>query len=128
MSKLYIIKLDNVIIGHTELEKADPPMGVVFGRIYDENRNISYEFIKSYCQNNGIELADDYPEDKFISTRTIENLRIFTPSGVEIKGLGNQVSGMDDDEFEISIEGIDSSFYANEFPHHVKDYDETLMS
>jgi hypothetical protein len=32
MTKLYTVLLDNQTIGITELEKADAPMGVVFGQ------------------------------------------------------------------------------------------------
>lgn len=34
---LYTIYLDNILIGTTELEKADAPMGVVFGVIHFSN-------------------------------------------------------------------------------------------
>jgi hypothetical protein len=71
-------------------------------------------------------LADDYPEDKLISTRTIESLSVLNERGLEIKGVGNQISGMDSDEFEITIEGISYPFYEEEFPHHVNDYETRL--
>ena len=122
MNKTYTIKLDDEKIGETKLEKADPPMGVVFGGIIDE-KGINYDFIKSYCLENGIELADDYPEEKLISTRTIEELKIFSPENVEIKGIGNQITGMDSEGFEISIKGVGYPFYEKEFPHHVKEYE-----
>jgi hypothetical protein len=69
----YDIFLDDLIIGTTELEKADAPMGVVFGQIQFNNIISGYDFFKKYCLENNIELADDYPEDKLISTRTIDN-------------------------------------------------------
>jgi hypothetical protein len=124
MNKTYKILLDGQEIGTTLLDKADAPMGVVFGVITFLNQNIGYEFIKDYCNSNGIELAMDYPEDKVISTRTIENLKVINDSGIEIKGIGNQITGIDGEEFEISIEGISYPFYEEEFPHHRKAYDE----
>ena len=69
-------------------------------------------------------MANDYPEDKLISTRTIDSLIIRNEQGIEIKGMGNQISGMDSEGFEISIEGIAYPFYEEEFPHHVKAYNE----
>lgn len=120
MSSLYVLKLDSEIIGETALEKADPSMGVVIGQIMDSNDKINYDFIKSYCKRNGIELASDYPEDKLISTRTIEKLSVVSPQGVEIKGIGNQISGMDSEGFEVTIEGIGYPFYEEEFPQHIK--------
>ncbi|MGB0930206.1 MAG: hypothetical protein ACPGVB_05490 [Chitinophagales bacterium] len=123
MSSLYAIELEGEMIGKTKLEKADPPMGVVFGKIIDLNEKVNYEFIKSYCNKNEIKLGDDYPEDKFIATgSTIEELKVISPRGIEIKGAGHQISGMDSEGFEIEIIGIASPFYEEEFPHHVKDY------
>ena len=121
MSKIYSIFLDNIRIGTSRLEKADAPMGVVFGLIDFVDSNIGYDFIKDYCINNHIDLVVDFPENKMISTRTIEGLRVINIDGIEIKGLGNQIDGMDDEGFEISIEGIPYPFYAKEFPNHVKE-------
>lgn len=123
MGKEYSIYLDSNKIGTTRLEKADAPMGVVFGEITFYKKEYNYDFIKSYCRDNNIELADDHPEDKLISTRTIPSLVIKSEKGVEIKGMGNQISGMDNDGFEISIEGIAYPFYEEEFPHHVNAYE-----
>ena len=122
--KRYEIFLEDKIIGTTELEKADAPMGVVFGQIEFTNTNFGYDFFKNYCLNNNIELADDYPEDNLISTRTIENLKVVNENGIEIKGLGNQISGMDEEDFEITIEGVAYPFFEEEFPHHVKAYND----
>ncbi len=117
--KRYDIFLDGKIIGTTALEKADAPMGVVFGQIHFSNIDVDYNFIKRYCLENNIELVNDYPEDKLISTHTIENLKVVNEKGVEIKGLGNQISGMDGDEFEITVNGVTYPFFEEEFPHHV---------
>ena len=124
MKKEYTIFLSNDKLGTTRLEKADAPMGVVFGEIAFTKMNIGYDFIKEYCKSNGIELATDYPEDKLISTRTIKQLTVKNNLGIEIKGVGNQISGIDSDGFEITIEGIPYPFYEEEFPNHVKEYKE----
>lgn len=120
--KLYDIFLDNNKIGTTEFEKGDAPMGGVFGKITFINISSGYDFFKTYCVTNDIELVTDYPEDRLILTRTINNLAIKNELGMEIKGVGNQISGMDSDEFEISLEGVPYPFYEEEFPHHVKAY------
>ena len=65
----------------------------------------------------------DYPEDRLILTRTINNLAVKNELGIEIKGVGNQISGMDSDEFEISLEGVPFPFYEEEFLHHLKAFD-----
>lgn len=124
MKKKYTIFLSKEKLGTTRLEKADAPMGVVFGEISFTKMNIGYDFIKEYCKSNGIELASDYPEDKLISTRTIEQLTVKDDSGIEIKGIGNQISGMDSEGFEITLEGIPYPFFEEEFPYHVKEYNE----
>jgi hypothetical protein len=123
-TKRYDIFLDGKIIGTTELEKADAPMGVVFERINFANIVVDYDFIKQYCLENNIGLADDYLEDKLIFTRTIESLKVRNENGIEIKGLGNQISGMNGDEFEITLEGVSYPFFEDEFPHHVKAYND----
>ena len=126
MNKSYKIILDEEIIGETKFEKADSAMGIVFGKIVNSNNRVNYEFIKSYCKKKGIALAFDDPEDKLLSTRTIENLKVISPESIEIKGVGNQISGMDSEGFEITIEGIAYPFYEEEFPHHVKEYKEKI--
>lgn len=120
----YIIYLDKIKLGTTLFEKADAPMGVVFGKIKFDKINIGYQFIKDYCLSNNIELTYDCPNDQVLSTRTITSLKVINEYGVEIKGVGNQITGMDNDGFEISIEGIPYPFYEKEFSHHREAYDE----
>ena len=124
ITKRYNIFLEDKIVGTTELEKADAPMGIVFGRIHFANMLLDYDFIKKYCLENRIELANDYPEDRLISTRTIDSLKVRSENGIEIKGLSNQISGMDGEEFEITIDGVAYPFFQEEFPHHVKSYND----
>ena len=119
----YKIYLEGQQIGTSKLEKADAPMGVVFGRI-NPSTALDYNFIKKYCKSNNVQLATDYEEDKFLATYTIDQLRVINNKGIEIKGIGNQIAGMDGEGFEISIEGIPYPFYQEEFPHHRKEYDE----
>jgi hypothetical protein len=121
---IYSILIGDYKLGTTKFEKADAPMGVVFGNIVFEDKNIGYNYIKDYCISNEIDLVSDFPKDKVISTRTIHKLKIINESGIEIKYIGNQISGMDEDKFEISLEGVPYPFYEKEFPHHVKHYNE----
>lgn len=123
-TKLYNIYLDGNLIGTTELEKADAPVGCVFGVINFTHDILDYKFFKKYCLDNSIELAYDHPEEKLIATRTIAGLKITNENGIEVKGLGNQISGMDSDAFEVLLEGVPYPFFEEEFPHHVKAYNE----
>lgn len=120
--KTYKIVLADEEIGSSKLEKADAPMGVAFGKLIFNNCNFGYDQIKEYCLKNDIELASDYPDDKMISTMTISELKVFNENGIEIKGVGNQITGMDNEEYEISILGISYPFYEEEFPYHVEHY------
>ncbi|MEO7990063.1 MAG: hypothetical protein ABI663_11005 [Chryseolinea sp.] len=123
MEKIYDILLDEKVIGTTQLEKADPPMGMVFGRIDFLVIDSGYNFFKEYCTKNKIEFTD-HPEDKLILTRTIPNMKVLNSMGDEIKGQGCNISGMDSDEFEVNIEFVPYPFYGEEFPHHVKEYED----
>ena len=121
-NKVYKIFLDDNEIGTTEFEKADAPMGVVTGKLNFIDTKFGYAFLKEYCENNQIELAYDYPEVKMISTLSIPKLKITNNVGIEIKGVGNQISGMDNEEYQIEIFGIPYPFYEEEFPIHVAEY------
>ena len=124
MSNNYTVYLDNIKIGSTDLENADAPMGVVFGVIKFLNSDFDYTFLKEYCIKNKVDLANDYPEDKLISTSNMSQLTIINKVGIEISGIGNQITIMGGEESEISIQGIPYPFYEEEFPHHVKEYNE----
>lgn len=116
---IYNIFLDNKKIGTSLLENGDAPMGVVFGKIIPVDKTLCYDFLAKYCGDNGID-STKYPEDKLITTRTIPGLKILNEKGIEIKGKGSNIEGMDSDGFDISIFGIPYPFYEEEFPHHVK--------
>lgn len=119
----YDIFLDDKKIGTSLLEHADAPMGCVSGQITFLDKIIDYNFFSRYCKNNKIKV-DEYPEDKFISTQTIPTLRVLNENGTEIKGVGCYIAGMDPDGYEINIIGIPYPFYREEFPHHIKAYND----
>ncbi len=117
----YSILLDNTKIGTTELEKADVPMGVVFGQIKLLDINDGYTFFKVYCAKNTIGITDQ-SEDKFISTRHIPNLHVFDSDGTEIKGVATSVAGQGKNDFEITVEGISHALFISKFSHHIDRY------
>ena len=127
MNKTYEILLDQNKIGTTELEKADAPMGVVFGKVMFDSIVSGYDFFKAYCLTNQIEIITDYPDDRLITTSLIPKLRVITQNEIEIKGQGINIEGMDSDTFDIIIVGIAYPFYEEEFPHHVKAYNEMFL-
>lgn len=124
MTKSYIVELDGKTIGRTLLEKADAPMGVIFGVLIVDGDTVNYASIKKYCKDNEIELSFDSFQDKVISTRAIPGLIVKTTSGKEIKGIATYIEGMDSDCFEVTVVGYSYPDYEIEFPHHVKEYEE----
>lgn len=108
MSKTYKILLDGQEIGSSLLENADAPMGVVFGEINFVNQNFGYDYFKNYCAANGIELACDYPEDKLISTSTIETLKV-----INDLGIANGIETNNAVSFSIDGKGYVGTGYSN---------------
>ncbi len=123
MGKIYNIFLDKKQIGTTQLEKADAPMGVVFGVISFSGIASPYSILKKYCLQNNLTF-EDYPGDRLISTGNIPNLQVIDANGRAIEGLSCSISGMDSDCFEINIIRIAYPFYETEFPHHVNAYNQ----
>jgi hypothetical protein len=120
--RIYQIWLADTLIGTTLLEKADPPMGCVIGQIVPIISDFGYDYIKRMYVSQNIGLAYDYPDNKLLATRATKLLSVITPDGMVIKCLGNQITGMDRDRFEIALEGVPYPFYGVEFPKHCADY------
>jgi hypothetical protein len=122
--KNYKILLNEKLFGTTKLEFGDPPMGVVFGQINFAEKNIGYDIIKQYCIDNLIEIQTDFPNDKLIATGKIEKLKVYNAENIELIGLGNNIEGMDNDSYTLTILGIDSEVYEREFPEHIAEYEQ----
>ena len=63
--------------------------------------------------------ADEFPDEKFISTQTIPTLKVLNETRTEIKGIVCYFAGVDSDGYEINIIGVPYPFLEEEFPHHV---------
>ncbi|WP_203296741.1 hypothetical protein [Luteirhabdus pelagi] len=125
MRKKYDIELEGQRIGQTEFEFADPPMGVIYGKLNFIDFESPYKLIKEYCLQNDIEINTDYPEDKFINTSIIPELKIFDLNKNVIKGDGAHIIGLEKNGFEIHVLGINSNLMKTEFRHHYIDYYKT---
>lgn len=121
MTVEYDIFLDDVKIGVTKLEKADAPMGVVFGEIIFNDDKFDYSFLRWYCVTNNIAFSEEV-NDKLINTNNIPALSVKDKNLNLIEGLGCSISGMDTEGFEIYIIGIGYPLYETLFPHHINHY------
>jgi hypothetical protein len=120
----YILELDGVKIGYTEFEYADPPMGVVHGRILFEEVDSPYDFFKNHCKKFNVEITADLPKDQLITTYIIPQLKVILENGKELQGWGGAIEGMDSDEFKIEFSGVSRELMQTEFRHHLKKYNE----
>jgi hypothetical protein len=126
---MYRVELDGKMIGETEFEFADPPMGVVFGKIRFTTVDRPYSLFKDHCTSCGITINQDEEDIGLIDTPTIAGLKVFRADGIEIAGVpGASVIGFDDDGYEITILGVPYPFYEEEFPHHAKAYEERFAT
>ena len=95
------IYLGGHLIGTSNLEFGDPPMGVAFGRF---EPNEAYEKI-SLVQN-------------------LDHLSVRTGNGVTLNASGGvHVEGQLGEEMEVSVLGIPDSEYEALFPEHVTAYE-----
>ena len=121
---MYRVELDGQVLGETALESADPPMGVVSGKVKFAYDDCPYALFKDYCRVHGIPINQDEDEFGYIDTQNIPGLRVFRSDGIEIVGVpGTSIRGFREDGYEITILGVPYPFYAEEFLHHCEAYD-----
>ena len=118
--KEYKIFLDDILIGTTNFEFADVPMGVVFGKVNFIDIENPYLFIKSYYLKNKTNFEHDDCE-VFLSSQIQRFIKVYKDNNEELIGWGAYLSGLKDD-FQIDFMGIESDLMLAEFPHHVKQY------
>ena len=127
MATTFTIKLEEQIIGTTEFEFADVPMGVVYGKINFINIESPYLLFKNYCLANNIQINYDSETEKLIDTFIIPNLKVYyNDFQDELKGWGSSISGLEisDDgiEFDINSYGLESETMSTLFEHHFDEY------
>lgn len=107
-------------MGSTLLERADAPMGVVFGKLFPVDESFNTEWIRNYCSENKVEITAS--EVDFIQTSHLLRLSVMSETAIEIEGQCSYLSGNDSDGFDITIEGIPCSLFITEFEHHWLEY------
>ena len=116
--KEYKIFLDDVLIGTTNFEFADVPMGVVYGKVNFIDFKNPYFFFKKYCDTNNTDyqFIDD---EKYIQTFDLKLIKISNNSDF----IRNAVSfyGINED-IQIEMYNISSKIMKSEFLHHYYDY------
>lgn len=108
---LFKVFADNVLVGHSELERGDPPMGVAFGSFSPEP---AYSRIQSECVANHSDQAH-------------LKLSVRTATGVDIPCIGVSVldysAEFDPPEIEVNVIGVECQLYGELFPEHVAAYE-----
>ncbi|WP_024872680.1 hypothetical protein [Tolumonas lignilytica] len=128
MSATYSVKLYDIVIGHTQLEKADPPLGMVAGKMELQNIDSGYDFFSVYCKETEAQINVDYPDFKFIDAESIRGLGVFDAHDVQVNGATTTIRGFDSDSFEIEVAGIPKTEYASLFPEHTAAYENQFKS
>lgn len=128
MTERYAVRLYDIVIGYTSLEKADPPLGMVSGKMELENIESGYDFFSVYCKETESQINVDYPDFKFIDAQSIRGLNVVNAKNMPVAGEIINVKGFDSDSFEIEISGIPQSDYATLFPVHVDAYENQFKS
>jgi hypothetical protein len=121
--KKYRIQLNSQLIGYTQFESADPPMGCVNGKVEFDPSIEPYAFFSKHCKANNLPVNEDDPDGKVIFTQTIPGLVAITPDGEAIEAVGAVIQGFEAEGYEIDVIGIPYPFYETEFPHHVESYE-----
>jgi len=106
------VKLGNEIIGFSELEGGDPPMGVASGRFVPTP---AYTSIQPHC----IEHREHWLSIPELMVGLAGGVPIECGGGVQIVDFSPELG---EAGIEISLLGVPYPLYAELFPHHVEAY------
>lgn len=104
------VKLDEVIIGFTELEHGDPSMGCASGLFVPTP---AYSSIQQYC----IDHLLDWKPIRLLTISLLDGDPIENVGGIQITDFG---PGLEHQEIEISICGVVKPPYEELFPQHME--------
>ena len=108
----FVIQLGDEIIGYSQLEAGDPPMGVAGGRLLPTP---AYSSIQPHC----IAHRDNWEPIPALSVRLEEGALIECSGPIQIIDFSPELG---ETEIHIEVCGITSPPYSELFPHHVEAY------
>ena len=106
----------STIIGYSELEGGDPPMGCAAGRFLPLP---NYSSVKASCRIDPHSENVSPQEHLALSVRLVGGDVIPAQGGVHIFDYSNQLEG---DAIEVHVDGIPYPLYEELFPEHVAAY------
>lgn len=117
---MYTLIHQDIVIGFSELESGDPPMGVAFGDFIPNDNINPFEYFKS-LPSQGDEYAREIDNEyNFLFMGLNNDFRVFNSQDIEIVGQCLSIEGME--SYRLTVLGIDSAVYQNEFPLQCKSY------
>lgn len=109
----YKVYAKDELIGESELEMGDAPMGVAFGAMIPMGQYQKYQSIFE---------ARDFEKIELLGLRVVaENGKALEPcSGIGIEDISKEAG---EACIELSVLGLDSSIYEEYFAHHIAAYE-----
>lgn len=103
----------STLIGHSELEAGDPPMGVAFGRFIPLP---AYDSIKSIV----IATSEGEQSHLYLSVRLANGSALPAQGGVQLTDLSAELGP---EGLQVSVLGVGYPLYQELFPGHVAAYE-----
>lgn len=103
----------STIVGHSELESGDPPMGAASGRFIPLP---SYSQIRSAC----IAARDTYQEHLILTVRLVGGETLESQAGVQIIDFSDELGP---ESMKVHVVGIGYLYYGELFPVQVTAYE-----
>lgn len=120
----YVVRLYDIQIGSSSLEKSDAARGQVSGDLTFVNIESGYDFLSAYCKETESQINADVEELKFIEAEAIRGLNVVTAEGHDIPASQIVIRGLDSGTYEIELSGISASDYAALFPEYLAAYEQ----
>jgi hypothetical protein len=112
----FVIYSGSTIIGYSELEGGDPPMGCAAGRLLPLP---SYSSVKESCRIDPDSANVNSQEHLALSVRLVGGDVVPTQGGVHILDYSDDLDG---GAIEVHVDGIPYPLYEELFPEHVAAY------